>query len=96
MPVAERKSAAETLTLRLARELKEEFVSVAQSENRPASEVLRDLMAEYVKREKRRKFEAEARRQSALLASSFVESDEKELMLWFEGTWSMEDWTWEG
>jgi predicted transcriptional regulator len=94
MPVAERKSAAETLTLRLARELKEEFVSVAQSENRPASEVLRDLMAEYVKREKRRK--AEARRQSALLASSFVESDEKELMLWFEGTWSMEDWTWEG
>jgi len=89
MPVAERKTSAETLTLRLDRKLKDDFVSLASEENRAASEVLRDLMLEYVKRQRRKQFEAEARRQSALVSASF---DEKEVMLWFKETWDMDDW----
>jgi len=89
MAVAERKAAAETLTLRLDRKLKDDFVSLALEENRAASEVLRDLMADYIKRERRKRFEAEAHRQSLLASSSF---DEEEVMLWFEETWKMDDW----
>ncbi len=89
MPVAERKIAAETLTLRLDRKLKEDFVSLAAEEKRAASEVLRDLMAAYVKAQQRKQFEAEARRQSALASASH---DEEEVMEWIEDVSGSEGW----
>lgn len=89
MAVAERKTAAETLTLRLDRKLKDNFVSLASEENRAASEVLRDLMADYIKRERRKRFEAEAHRQSLLASSSF---DEEEVMKWIENVSDTEGW----
>lgn len=77
----ENRSTAGTLTLRLQRELKDEFISTAKIENRPASEVLRDLMLDYIARSRRQRFEEEARRQSALASSS---PDEEEVMRWIE------------
>jgi len=89
MAVAERKTAAETLTLRLDRKLKDDFVSLALEENRAASEVLRDLMADYIKRERRKRFEAEAHRQSLLASSSL---DAEEVMKWIENVSDTEGW----
>lgn len=77
----ENRSTARTLTLRLQRELKDEFISTAKIENRPASEVLRDLMLDYIARSRRQRFEKEAKRQSALASSS---PDEEEVMHWIE------------
>jgi antitoxin component of RelBE/YafQ-DinJ toxin-antitoxin module len=72
---------ADTITIRLERQLKDEFISTVKSENLPASEVLRDLMLDYIARKRRERFEEEARRQSALASSS---PDEEEVMRWIE------------
>jgi hypothetical protein len=69
----------DTLNLRVDPVLKAEFVAVTESENRPVAEVLRQLMRNYVQGAKRRKFAAEALRQSRLVASS---PDEAEVMNW--------------
>jgi hypothetical protein len=82
-------SNAETITIRLGRKLKDKFTSAAKTENRPASEVLRDLMLAYVEDQERRQFEGEARRESKLVAASF---DEKEVDLWLEETWKIPGW----
>ena len=89
MPKVQNRPIAGTLTLRLDRKLKDDFLSAAKGENRPASEVLRDLMLSYIAQKRRERFEAEASRQSALAAESF---DEEEVMRWIEnvsdaGTW---------
>jgi hypothetical protein len=52
-----------TLTFGLPAELKAEFAAIAEKEARPVEELLRDLIRERVKQERRREFEAEARRQ---------------------------------
>jgi hypothetical protein len=69
----------DTLNLRVDPVLKAEFVAAAESENKPVAEVLRQLMHNYVQSAKRRKFAAEARRQSRLVANS---ADEAEVMNW--------------
>ena len=89
MPSAVGRSNADTITIRLERKLKDKFVSAAKTENRPASEVLRDLMLAYVEDQERKRFEAEARRESKLVAASF---DEKEVDHWFEETWNIPGW----
>jgi metal-responsive CopG/Arc/MetJ family transcriptional regulator len=89
MPSTAIPRAVETMTIRLERKLKDEFVAAAKFENRPASEVLRDLMTEYVEHRERQQFVAEARRQSELVALSF---DSKEVDLLFEETWKMPGW----
>ena len=68
-----------TLTFRIDPDLKREFMAVTETENKPVSQVLRDLMAAYVERKKRKQFETEARRQSKLIASS---PEEAEVMEW--------------
>jgi len=83
------RSNADTITIRLERKLKDEFISAAKTENRPASEVLRDLMLAYVEDRERKRFEAEARRESKLVAASF---EAKEVDLWFEETWNLPGW----
>jgi antitoxin component of RelBE/YafQ-DinJ toxin-antitoxin module len=70
-----------TLNLRIDAALKSEFVAAVEAEDRPASEVLRMLMRRYVEEARRRRFTAEARRQSQLIADS---EDETEVMRWIK------------
>ncbi len=74
-----RRRKADTLNLRVDPALKAEFVAATEAENKPVAEVLRDLMRSYVKRVRRKKFAAEARRQSQRVANS---ADESEVMNW--------------
>lgn len=84
------KPAAETsFTFRIDPGLKQEFLAVTDRENKPGSQVLRDLMAAYIQRKKRKEFEAEARRQSKLIASS---PEEAEVMEWISDVTDAEGW----
>ena len=53
----------DALTVRLPPELKAEFAAIAEKEAKPIGELLSELVRERVKLERRREFEAEARRQ---------------------------------
>ena len=81
MPHAIARTRESTLNLRLDAALKQEFVAVVEAENRPAAEVLRALMRGYVEEARKRRFAAEARRQSQLIAAS---EDEAEVMRWIQ------------
>jgi hypothetical protein len=81
MPVAEDRNMEATLNLRVDPVLKAEFTSAVEAEDRPAAEVLRGLMRNYVEESRRRRFAAEARRQSQLIAAS---KDEAEVMRWIQ------------
>jgi hypothetical protein len=70
-----------TFNLRIDAALKEEFVAAVAAEDRPAAEVLRSMMRDYVEEARKRRFTAEARRQSQLIASS---EDEAEVMRWIQ------------
>jgi len=89
MPAAANRSHPDTLTIRIERELKDEFVSTAKADNRPASEVLRSLMLDYISRRRRERFEAEAERQSAFAAES---PDEEEVMRWIDNVSDAGSW----
>jgi antitoxin component of RelBE/YafQ-DinJ toxin-antitoxin module len=77
-----------TLNLRIDTALKTEFTAIVEAEDRPAAEVLRVLMRNYVEEAKRRRFAAEARRQSQLIAAS---EDEAEVMRWIQDVSANED-----
>lgn len=81
MPVTEDRAKEATLNLRVDPALKAEFTSAVEAEDRPAAEVLRGLMRNYVEESRRRRFVAEARRQSQLIATS---KDEAEVMRWIQ------------
>jgi antitoxin component of RelBE/YafQ-DinJ toxin-antitoxin module len=70
-----------TLNLRIDTSLKMEFTAIVEAEERPVAEVLRTLMRRYVEEAKRRRFAAEARRQSQMIAAS---EDETEVMRWIQ------------
>jgi hypothetical protein len=70
-----------TLNLRMDAALKQEFVAEVEAEDRPAAEVLRTLIRGYVAEARKRRFAAEARRQSQLIAAS---EDEAEVMRWIQ------------
>jgi hypothetical protein len=69
------------LNLRIDAGLKAEFVEAVEADDRAASEVLRGLMRSYVDEARQRRFAAEARRQSQLIAGS---EDETEVMRWIQ------------
>ena len=75
---ASRAIQAETVTFRIDPDLKSAFVEIAEQERKPVGELLRDMIRERVKDEERRKFEAEARRQSLLLAEAASNPDSEE------------------
>lgn len=77
-----------TLNLRVDAALKMEFASAVEAENRPASEVLRGLMRSYVADARKRRFAAEARRQSELISAS---EDEAEVMRWIQDVSALGD-----
>jgi len=81
MPIIAKQSKESTLNLRLDADLKEQFSAAAEAEDRPAAEVIRALMRGYVEDARRRKFAAEARRQSRLIATS---EDESEVIRWIK------------
>jgi hypothetical protein len=76
-----------TLNFRINAALKEEFVAEVEAEARPVSEVLRELMRGYVEDAHKRRFVAEARRQSQLIAAS---EDESEVMRWIQDVSALE------
>ena len=81
MPHAIARPKESTLNLRIDAALKQEFVAEVEAEDRPAAEVLRTLMRGYVAEARKRRFAAEARRQSQLIADS---QDEAEVMRWIQ------------
>ncbi len=81
MPHAIARSKESTLNLRIDAALKQEFAAAVEAEDRPAAEVLRALMRGYVEEARKRRFAAEARRQSQLIAAS---EDEAEVMRWIQ------------
>jgi hypothetical protein len=72
----------ETVTFRLEATLKGEFAEIAEGEHKPVGELLRDLVRQHVKQRKRLAFEAEARRQCAIInaAAQDPNSDEAQVM----------------
>lgn len=89
MPRTTQSPKGETLNLRIDPALKAEFRAASETENKPVAEILRDLMRAYVEHAKRRKFAAEAHRQSQLLAAS---SDETEVFRWMQDVSDTEGW----
>jgi hypothetical protein len=87
MPQAVARSRETTFNLRIDAALKEEFAAVAEAEARPAAEVLRSMMRDYVEEARKRRFKAEARRQSQLIASS---QEEAEVMRWIQDVSALE------
>ncbi len=76
-----------TLNLRIDADLKSEFAAAVEAEERPASEVLRSLMRDYVEEARKRRFAAEARRQSQMVSNS---KDETEVMRWIQDVSALE------
>lgn len=72
----------EIVTFRLDAALKDEFVGIAEEEDKPVGELLRELVRHHVKQRKRLAFEAEARRQCDIInaAAADPNSDEAQVM----------------
>jgi hypothetical protein len=83
-----------SFNLRIDPALKAAFAAATEAEDKPAAQVLRDFMRAYVKEHERRTFEAEARRQSRLVAEAARDphGDEAEVMRWIEGAADDEAW----
>jgi hypothetical protein len=75
------------MNLRIDPVLKGEFMAAVAEEDRPAAEILRNLMQNYVEEARRRRFAAEARRQSQLVAAS---EEEAEVMRWIQDVSALE------
>ena len=73
---------ADIITFRIAPSLKREVSKIARTERKPVGELLRELVQERVDRKRRLAFEAEARRQSLLIAAAARDpnSDEAAVM----------------
>jgi hypothetical protein len=80
--------------LRIDPALKAAFTDATAAEDKPAAQVLRDLMRAYVKQSERRAFEAEARRQSRAIAAAASDpaSDETAVMRWIEDVADTDGW----
>src|SRR6266478_712372 len=73
---------ADIITFRIPPALTAAFAEIAREEAKPVGELLRDLIRERVKRKERLEFEAEARRQSLIIAKAAEDpnSDEAAVM----------------
>jgi hypothetical protein len=86
MPRASQHLKAESFNFRVDPQLKAAFQMATETEDKPAAQVLRDFMRDYVEQRRERAFADEARRQSRLLAklATDPDSDEAEVMRWIE------------
>ena len=82
MPRSSRTSKDETFNFRIDPGLKAAFAAATEAEDKPAGQVLRDFMRAYVRRKEQQAFEAEAGRQSRLVAAAALDpnSDDAALM----------------
>ena len=71
-----------SFNLRIDPALKAAFTAATEADDKPAAQVVRDFMRSYVKQRELRAFEAEARRQSLLIAEAARDpkSDEAQVM----------------
>ena len=71
-----------SFNLRIDPALKAAFTAATEADDKPAAQVVRDFMRSYVKQRERQAFEAEARRQSLLIAQAARDpnSDEAQVM----------------
>ena len=89
MQTAGERFQSDTITVRVERKLKDEFVLGCKDREPSRFRNPRDLMMAYIENREREQFEVEARRESELISASF---DQKEADLWFEETWNMPGW----
>jgi hypothetical protein len=82
MPRTTNDPKAGSLTFRIPPVLKADLAAIAAKEVKPIGELLRELIRERIKQERRREFEAEARRQclEANAAAQDPDSDEAAVM----------------
>jgi hypothetical protein len=73
---------ADIITFRISPGLKIAFAQIARQEGKPVGELLRELVRELVEQKRRGEFEAEARRQSMIIAKAAEDpnSDEAAVM----------------
>ncbi|WP_226019365.1 antitoxin MazE-like protein [Novosphingobium sp. FKTRR1] len=95
MPRASQHPKETSFNLRIDPGLKAAFTKATEAEDKPAAQVVRDFMRAYVKQRERRAFEAEARRQSLILAEAARDpnSGEAEALRWVEAAADVEGWT---
>jgi hypothetical protein len=72
---------ADIITFRIPPALKQAFAEIAEEEAKPIGALLRELVHERVEQKRRREFEAEARRQSLLLAEAARDPNSDEAVL---------------
>jgi len=70
---------AEIITFRIPPALKAAFAEIAEEEAKPVGELLRELIRERVSRKERRAFEAEAKRQSMIIAKAAEDPNSDEV-----------------
>jgi hypothetical protein len=90
---------AGTLTFRIAPALKADLAALAEKEAKPIGELLREIICERINQERRREFEAEARRQclEANAAAQDPNSDEAAVMRELEANFeefARDEWIW--
>jgi hypothetical protein len=80
-----------SFNLRIDPALKAAFTAAALAQDKPAAQLVRDLMRAYVKQRERRVFEAKARRQSDLLAEAGAEPESDDYIIISEIEAELED-----
>jgi len=94
MPRTSRYPKETSFNLRIDPALKAAFTAATEADDKPAAQVVRDFMRAYVKLRERRIFEAEARRQSLVVAERARDpnSDEAQVMRDIEALADAEGW----
>jgi predicted transcriptional regulator len=98
MPRASQHPKEASFNFRIDPALKTAFTEATEAADKPAAQVLREFMRAYVARQKRRRFEAEARRQSRAIAERArdANSDEAaslgELEAWLDEDYFGDEW----
>ncbi|HEX5327366.1 MAG TPA: hypothetical protein VFW75_11910 [Acetobacteraceae bacterium] len=82
MPRGSQHSKEGSFNFRIDPKLKSAFQAATEAEDKPAAQVLREFMREFVERQKRREFAAEAHLQSMAIAARAADpnSDEAAVM----------------
>ncbi|MBB4000759.1 hypothetical protein [Aureimonas pseudogalii] len=78
MPRVSQHPKGDTFNFRVDPALKTAFTQATEAEDRPAAQVLREFMRDYVERRNRKAFEVEARRQSIAIAERARDPDSDE------------------
>lgn len=99
MPRATIEPKPDTVTFRIPPALKADLAALAEKEAKPVGELLRELIRERVNEERRREFEAEARRQCEIINAAAWDpsSDEAAVMRELEANFdefARGEWIW--